>query len=81
MLHFPPFTFFFPDKGTFYIDDSYSFSRVLLLGNHVHIFVLELLLLLSLFLITSNLLIAAAAACVFNMVGSKCLVPQCKDLR
>ncbi|XP_017035500.1 meckelin [Drosophila kikkawai] len=56
------------NKGTFYIDDSYSFSRVLLLGNHVHIFVLELLLLLSLFLITSHLLIAGAAACVFNMV-------------
>ncbi|XP_017085003.2 meckelin [Drosophila eugracilis] len=56
------------NKGTFYIDDSFSFSRVLLLGNHLNIFVLELLLLLSIFLITSNLLIAAATACVFNLV-------------
>ncbi|KAH8381804.1 hypothetical protein KR009_000282 [Drosophila setifemur] len=59
---------FLPDKGTFYIDDSYSFSRVLLLGNHLHIFVLELLILLSIFLLTSNHLIAAAGACVFNML-------------
>jgi len=57
------------DKGTFYIDDSFSFSRVLLLGNHLHIFVLELLLLLSIFLMTTNLLIATAAACLFNIVG------------
>ncbi|XP_016960614.2 meckelin [Drosophila biarmipes] len=56
------------NKGTFYIDDSFSFSRVLLLGNHLHIFVLELLLLLSIFLMASNLLIAAAAACVFNLL-------------
>ncbi|KAI8044193.1 meckelin [Drosophila gunungcola] len=56
------------NKGTFYIDDSFGFSRVLLLGNHLHIFVLELLLLLSIFLMTSNLLIAAAAACVFNIL-------------
>ncbi|XP_016977547.1 meckelin [Drosophila rhopaloa] len=56
------------NKGTFYIDDSFSFSRVLLLGNHLHICVLELLLLLSIFLMTSSLLIAAAAACVLNIL-------------
>ncbi|XP_017140775.1 meckelin [Drosophila miranda] len=56
------------NKGTFYIDDSLSFSRVLLLGNHVNIFVLEILLLLSIFLMTSHLLIAGALACGFNMV-------------
>lgn len=57
------------DKGTFYIDDSLSFSRVLLLGNHLKIFVLELLFLLSLYLLTTNTLIAAAGACVLNMVS------------
>ncbi|KAH8278945.1 hypothetical protein KR018_011599 [Drosophila ironensis] len=56
------------NKGTFYIDDSYSFSRVMLLGNHLHIFVLELLLLLSLYLLTTSVLVAAAGACVFNML-------------
>ncbi|XP_002072185.3 meckelin [Drosophila willistoni] len=56
------------NKGTFYIDDSYSFSRLLLLGNHMDIFVLEILLLLSLFLLSGNLLISAAAACGFNML-------------
>lgn len=57
------------DKGTFYIDDSLSFSRVLLLGNHVHIFVLELLVLLSIYLLTSSPLFAAAVACALNMVS------------
>ncbi|SPP82563.1 meckelin [Drosophila guanche] len=56
------------NKGTFYIDDSLSFARVLLLGNHLNIFVLEILLLLTIFLMTSNLLIAGALACVFNML-------------
>ncbi|XP_002054171.3 meckelin [Drosophila virilis] len=56
------------NKGTFYIDDSLSFSRVLLLGNHVHIFVLELLVLLSMYLLTSSLLFAAAIACGLNML-------------
>lgn len=57
------------DKGTFYIDDSLSFSRVLLLGNHLHIFVLELLVLLSVYLLSSSLLLAAGTACVLNMVS------------
>ncbi|KMZ02405.1 meckelin [Drosophila simulans] len=56
------------NRGTFYIDDAFSFSRVLLLGNHLHIFVLELLLVLSIFLMTSNLLIAAAGACALNIL-------------
>ncbi|KAH8316038.1 hypothetical protein KR074_010360 [Drosophila pseudoananassae] len=58
------------NKGTFYIDDSLSFSRVLLLGNHLNIFVLEILILLSLYLLTTNFLIAAAGACIFNMILS-----------
>lgn len=57
------------DKGTFYIDDSLSFSRVLLLGNHLHIFVLELLVLLSVYLLSSSLLLAAGTACALNMVS------------
>ncbi|XP_039494895.1 meckelin isoform X1 [Drosophila santomea] len=56
------------NRGTFYIDDSFSFSRVLLLGNHLHIFVLELLLVLSIFLLSSNLLFAAAGACALNIL-------------
>ncbi|XP_062127014.1 meckelin [Drosophila sulfurigaster albostrigata] len=56
------------NKGTFYIDDSLSFSRVLLLGNHLHIFVLEILVLLSAYLLTSSLLIAVALACGLNML-------------
>ncbi|XP_043656106.1 uncharacterized protein LOC122622046 [Drosophila teissieri] len=56
------------NRGTFYIDDSFSFSRVLLLGNHLHIFVLELLFVLSIFLLSSNLLIAAAGACALNIL-------------
>ncbi|XP_001979408.3 meckelin [Drosophila erecta] len=56
------------NRGTFYIDDSFSFSRVLLLGNHLHIFVLELLLVLSIFLMSSSLLIAAAGACALNIL-------------
>ncbi|EDV91087.1 GH16135 [Drosophila grimshawi] len=56
------------NKGTFYIDDALSFSRVLLLGNHLNIFVLELLVLLSINLLTSSLLLAAAVACALNML-------------
>ncbi|KAM8706181.1 hypothetical protein ACLKA7_010459 [Drosophila subpalustris] len=56
------------NKGTFYIDDSLSFSRVLLLGNHVDIFVLEILVLLSMYLLTSSLLFAVAVACALNMI-------------
>ncbi|XP_017967328.1 meckelin [Drosophila navojoa] len=56
------------NKGTFYIDDALSFSRVLLLGNHLHIFVLELLVLLSIYLLTSSLLLGVAIACAINML-------------
>lgn len=59
------------DKGTFYIDDALSFSRVLLLGNHLHIFVLEILVLLSIYLLTSSLLLGVAIACALNMVSQK----------
>ncbi|ALC45311.1 CG15923 [Drosophila busckii] len=54
------------NKGTFYIDDYYTFSHALLLGNHFNIFVLELLILLSIFMLTSSLLIATALICVMN---------------
>ncbi|KAH8409753.1 hypothetical protein KR222_004021 [Zaprionus bogoriensis] len=56
------------NKGTFYIDDSLSFGRVLLLGNHVNIFVLEILVLLSVYLLTFSLLLAASVACALNML-------------
>jgi len=47
---------------------------VLLLGNHVDIFVLEILVLLSMYLLTSSLLFAVAVVCAFNMVRQRSFI-------
>ncbi|KAI8120758.1 Meckelin [Lucilia cuprina] len=56
------------NKGTFYIDTSFSFTQMFLYGNEWQMFVLEFLLLLAIYLIFYNLLAAVIAVCIFNKI-------------
>lgn len=57
------------DKGTFYIDTCFSFTKMFLYGNERQLFILEFLLLLAVYLIFTNLLAAVIAVCIFNKVS------------
>ncbi|KAM7363172.1 meckelin isoform 2-T2 [Cochliomyia hominivorax] len=56
------------NKGTFYIDTCFSFTQMFLYGNELQLFVLEFLLLLAVYLISSNLLAAVISVCIFNKI-------------
>ncbi|XP_036341760.1 meckelin-like [Rhagoletis pomonella] len=53
-------------KGTFYIDSEKSFARLLLYGNSLNLFVMELALLLALYMMTSNLIAANVVVYLLN---------------
>lgn len=59
---------FLLDKGTFYIDTCLSFTQMFLYGNEMHIFVLEFLLLLAVYLMFTNVFAAVVVVCIFNKV-------------
>ncbi|XP_065371679.1 meckelin [Calliphora vicina] len=56
------------NKGTFYIDTSFSFTQMFLYGNELQVFILEFLLLLAVYIIFTNLLAAVIAVCIFNKI-------------
>ncbi|TMW49319.1 hypothetical protein DOY81_005619, partial [Sarcophaga bullata] len=56
------------NKGTFYIDICFSFTRMFLYGNEMHIFILEFLLLLAAYLMFTNVFAAVVVVCIFNKV-------------
>ncbi|XP_014089150.3 meckelin isoform X1 [Bactrocera oleae] len=54
------------NKGTFYIDNAKSFKQLLLYGNSLNIFTMELALLLAIYMLTNNLIIAVAVVYILN---------------
>ncbi|XP_039969151.1 meckelin isoform X2 [Bactrocera tryoni] len=54
------------NKGTFYIDNAKSFDQLLLYGNSLNIFIMELALLLALYMLTNNLITAVAIVYILN---------------
>ncbi|XP_054746873.1 meckelin [Anastrepha obliqua] len=53
-------------KGTFYIDDAKSFDQLLLYGNSLNSFVMELALLLAFYMLTLNLIAATVVVYLLN---------------
>ncbi|XP_011182497.3 meckelin [Zeugodacus cucurbitae] len=54
------------NKGTFYIDKEKSFGQLLLYGNSLNLFIMELSLLLAVYMLTNNLIAAVAVVYILN---------------
>ncbi|XP_055854371.1 meckelin [Episyrphus balteatus] len=58
-------------KGTFYIDNSLTFSSLFLYGNQMEIFIMELLIFLTMNLLTNNYTISIIVVCILNKLFQK----------
>uniref|UniRef100_A0A1I8Q9F9 Meckelin n=1 Tax=Stomoxys calcitrans TaxID=35570 RepID=A0A1I8Q9F9_STOCA len=56
------------NKGTFYIDNCYSFGEMFLYGNELQIFILQFLLFLAVYLMCNSLLATVIAVYLFNKI-------------
>ncbi|XP_055377879.1 meckelin [Condylostylus longicornis] len=67
------------NKGTFYIDNNFSFSRVFLYGNEFQLFLFEIILISTIFLATGNILIAIFIMCLVQKLIKKIFCSKMKS--
>ncbi|XP_075145262.1 meckelin isoform X2 [Haematobia irritans] len=67
------------NKGTFYIDNAFSFRQMFLYGNEIEIFILQLLLFIAVYLMTHSLLATVIVVYLFNKIIQWLFVGAVKD--